>query len=960
MKNRIFYFLILFCILSITIYSQYLPLRDYFTDDGLASSQVWSITEDRDGVLWIGCASGISRFNGFTFTNFRLREGLPSESITKIMASLEGKVVALTIKGMAYHIKGSKKFVPIENIGEISDFTITTQNGTNIFACVKKKGIYKFSFSIKKWEYMGYAEINPISIADIGGGKFILGSENGENFLINFKNNIIKKLEKTKPIKRIKKIGKGNLLLISEHNLYSLNLSENKIEKLFSTEKDGSIIFDALISENKTLWIASNKGLIKKDRRETNVYTSKNGIPGVRVLSTFQSSNGILWFGTNHGLIKLISQNMMVYKRLLEINPGSFICFFWDEKNNSMYVGTTAGVFIISDKKIEKFKNKLVNQFPIWDIERDRNGNFFFASEGGGLIEVKKSGETLRFTKENNSLPGNNVTDILIEDGKIYVACKSGFSIYNNGKWKKFDIKSGLPVSYVRCLERDKDGSILLGTLGAGILRYKNGKFTQIKNSNLKVAKSIFDILIYRNSIWAAANYGLCQFINGKLNFYSTESGILPYGLSVLYPVGKYLWIGSDGGAMLFDIKKKKVVKILTKDDGLPGNEFTTHNAILSDSHKNIWFGLFGGIAKIGNLGLGGRSNTVLNPNIILKEISFYQNDKFRIIRKFKSKHINLPYNAKEIHIKFEVVWYRNEYSLKINYKLEGINKRWNGIKNFKNMEIYYTSLPSGSHPLLLKVSSVYSNKEIIEKIATLIIPTPWWRDKRYVSLIILITFLFLIFINTSFTRWRTKKLEVERKRLNALVKERTLQLEKLNEELKEKNKTLKEMSEKDYLTNLYNRRYFMNSLKLLKNIHEREKIFNICFLMFDIDDFKKINDTYGHSVGDKVLMEVAKRMKKNVRKSDIIARYGGEEFLIAALKTDLENGIKIAEKIRKSIEKMEISINEGKKLKITISGGVNCINLVGKNDKEIEEAIDIADENLYTAKQHGKNKIVG
>ncbi len=959
-KIKFFLFLLfLLIILSIkTLSGQNLPIRTYFTDDGLASSQVWSITEDRNGILWFGCASGISRFNGFKFKNFRLKEGLPSESITKILSTKNGYVVALTLRGLVYHKEFSNKFIPIKNIGEISDFTIKDGINCEIFSIVRKKGLYKYSLTSGKWIPLGYKELKGKAISFIE-DNILLSSENGNLYIIYTKFNHIKKLGKIEPISKIKKFSPKKYLLISEHSIYLLYLYKFQIKKIFSTQKDGTIIFDALFDNTKNLWIATNHGLIEKSKNKIKLFTNENGVPGIRVLSTFQTSENILWFGTNHGLFKLVTQDMLVYKKLAEINPGSYICFYWDENKKSMLVGTTAGVFKINEEKIEKFNNNYLSRFPIWDIEKDRDGNFFFASEGGGLIEVKKNGQTKLFTKENKCLPDNNVTDILLKKNKIFVACKKGFSVQNNGKWKIFTIKNGLPASYVRCILETHDGNILLGTIGAGIVKFKNGIFYKLEScQNLKEIKAIYDLLEYKKSLFAATNYGLFEINkNRKIKFFSTESGLLPYGLSVLFPIKNYLWIGSDGGAMLFDLKKEKVIKILTKDDGLPGNEFTTHNAIAKDSYNNIWFGLFGGIAKISNMGLLNIQNSKLNPKIIISEISYYSNGEIHILKNIRKKRIIFPHNAKEIKIKFEVVWFRNEYSLKIEYKLKGVNKKWEPIRNFKNMEIYFTSLPFGNHPLYLKIFSIYSKRNITKKIIEIRIETPWWKKSKYLGLIFITIILFLGLINITITNLKTKKLKKEKEKLNRLVEERTKQLEILNKKLKEKNKILKEMSEHDYLTNLYNRRHFINSLKLLKNISKREKSLEVCFIMIDIDNFKKLNDTYGHAIGDKVLIETSKILRKNLRESDLIARYGGEEFIIALLKTGKENCLKVAEKLRKLIEENEIETEKGK-VRITISGGISSINLKGKTFDEIEKAIKLADENLYKAKESGKNKI--
>ena len=153
----------------------------------------------------------------------------------------------------------------------------------------------------------------------------------------------------------------------------------------------------------------------------------------------------------------------------------------------------------------------------------------------------------------------------------------------------------------------------------------------------------------------------------------------------------------------------------------------------------------------------------------------------------------------------------------------------------------------------------------------------------------------------------------------------------------------LEETSYKDPLTKLLNRR------GLIKAIEELNGNFSMLFL--DIDRFKKINDTFGHKVGDDVLMAIANILRQNVRKGDLIARWGGEEFLIVLPNCDIEDAVKIAENLRKKIEEYQ-----GMNIpKFTSSFGV-----VSNVDKyNFEKKLNEADEYLYKAKKEGRNRVI-
>jgi len=152
-----------------------------------------------------------------------------------------------------------------------------------------------------------------------------------------------------------------------------------------------------------------------------------------------------------------------------------------------------------------------------------------------------------------------------------------------------------------------------------------------------------------------------------------------------------------------------------------------------------------------------------------------------------------------------------------------------------------------------------------------------------------------------------------------------------------------------DSLTQLYNRLFFNEQLKLFIEKYKRYKE-PFSMMLFDVDNFKKINDTYGHNVGDEVLKEIAKTIKSSIRKTDLAFRYGGEEFAILFPKTHLSEAYNIADRIKETISK-KINVYGNP---VTISGSVGEY----QNDGAFH-FIQRLDYKLYEAKKTGKNKIL-
>ena len=158
-----------------------------------------------------------------------------------------------------------------------------------------------------------------------------------------------------------------------------------------------------------------------------------------------------------------------------------------------------------------------------------------------------------------------------------------------------------------------------------------------------------------------------------------------------------------------------------------------------------------------------------------------------------------------------------------------------------------------------------------------------------------------------------------------------------------------------DSMTKLFNRRYFENTAEHYFESVKRNKT-DLSLIMIDVDNFKQVNDNYGHKIGDLVLIELANILLNQSRKSDIVCRFGGEEFIILLPQTNLEGADFMAEKIRKYIEKSILSLDDSKQLKFTVSLGVSQVNI--SVDKNIEDCIKRSDDALYEAKNSGKNKI--
>jgi diguanylate cyclase (GGDEF)-like protein len=170
--------------------------------------------------------------------------------------------------------------------------------------------------------------------------------------------------------------------------------------------------------------------------------------------------------------------------------------------------------------------------------------------------------------------------------------------------------------------------------------------------------------------------------------------------------------------------------------------------------------------------------------------------------------------------------------------------------------------------------------------------------------------------------------------------------------ELEDKNAQLKAAASSDFLTGALNRRSFIRKFrKFAENYGKNGTVFSV--VMGDIDDFKKVNDTYGHDVGDSVIITAVQNIRQNLTENDVICRWGGEEFLLLLADKKLSDAAEIMDKIRAIIEDIAIGSDKGV-VNFTMTFGV-----AEYGGETAEEIVKTSDDRLYYGKAHGKNCVI-
>ncbi len=395
-----------------------------------------------------------------------------------------------------------------------------------------------------------------------------------------------------------------------------------------------------------------------------------------------------------------------------------------------------------------------------------------------------------------------------------------------------------------------------------------------------------------------------------------------------------WLWVGTDRGMDVYD--GKRWVGLSTEDgliyDDLDSDSF--HEA----RDGSIWMGTTGGLSRL------------MRPEEIFRQEPLMLNlDGARM----GAMMIQLKGNTK-------VAW-KNRGALTLDlgisnpsranvvsyrYRMEGLESDW---QETDERQIHFSGLPPGKYRLAVIAVDGRRHQQSAPVYIEFRLMPPWWRTGWFLSGVAIL----LACLAGLVSWWRVSALIAQQQHLEDLVKERTHQLELEKKELIEARLALVEQASRDGLTGLLNRSAIFDVLTA-EIIYATEKETPLAIVLADLDHFKRINDTYGHQIGDAVLRECARRFGLATRPTDYIGRYGGEELLLVMPGLSQENSMERLENLRATIAH-EMFDCEGIGLPVTCSFGVAWVD---DQIRTLKPLIALADQALYTAKTRGRNRV--
>ncbi len=955
----------------------------------LSSDWVYSINESNDGKLWIGTKSGLSIFDKST-QHFIIKQhqssdpnSIDHDNVRVVFKDSSGNMWLGTDKGLNRYIPESDRFVRYNFANQESTqinniHTITEDIAGGLWIGTDGNGLYRFDPVTE--------QVN-LSSADFA---LLQGVENAR---------IRALLVDSQQRLWIGTYGSGVLVVD-----FSKNVGEQTIE--LSGDRD-MVVRDIYEDNLNTVWVATDDGLFRWlpekavfqqiQHEATNPYS----LSGNKLTRLFQDRGGVFWVGSYSGLNKwnTATAKFSHFRKALESNAFALtsnqINAFYDGGDNQIWIGTYNGLNLLNtqsgetehylptdntqtslksekvmslharndtelfigyrssglsklDRKTGQFTHyqhqeddpATLGSNAITFIEKAYNDKLWVGSFNGGLnLFDPQNGQVVRFQhdpEKTQSLSSNKIISMLQDSkGLLWVGTfDKGINIFNPTTATSVHILSdsespnGLGSETIWAIHEDQYGNIWFGTQGAGL--------NKLSAKNRLKGEYQFERITRFEGLPSNVVYGIVE----------DEQGIL--------------WLSTNRGITKYNPNSRQLLNY-DSSHGLQGNEFNA-GAYYKKPDGQVFFG--------GTNGVTAFYPRDISPNAHVPPVVLTKFQKLNEVISFDStsalqNQIQISHKDYLIAFEFAGLDFASPDNNRYLYMLEGFDNNW--IEAGDIRKATYTNLPAGNYVFRVKASNndgVWNEQGA--DVALTVLPAPWYSWWAYlIYSAVALGLLYWIY------RSYLNKLEKEanyRHELEQEVKSRTVELREANEQLLNASVT-------DQLTGLHNRRYLNNVVEqqcaaIFRDFEQglsggkvsHDSGPRLFFLMFDLDGFKPINDTYGHDAGDKVIQQVSELLNSVCRKSDTVIRWGGDEFLVMGRVEEIREVELLAERLRSSIASYGFDIDLKQKIHLSCSIGYSMYPFSNHYPDALswEQVHLLADNALYKSKECGRNQWTG
>ena len=964
---------------------------NFTRDQGLPHPVAMAVTQDAKGFIWIGTQGGLSRFDGYRFHTYLHRDNdpasLPGDVISALVIDAKGRLWLGTLTGeVGYYDSATDGF---RGFGEPEG--VRPRGGVNALAADGADGIWVASNTgldhiagdgtitrythrdgdptslpsdrirtvqvgrdgaIWAATYRGLARLKPgatafepIPLIGRAGGvleDLVIGLQEGSDghlWFVTFQSQI------------------GH---IADDRPAALSLYD-----LSQAYQGGPSSYGLIEGRPGELWIGRisggitlldmKSGEIKQIRHEATIPVS---LIDDAVRALFKSKSGLIWAATNRGVSLLNPEGGAIENVMPSTQPGRL----YDANVLDLAASGQTAWLGFKDNGVARLDSETGRITPLTDMANlppgsvtalttEPDGSLWLAAgTGRALYRIHGPGgkaSPIPFPRDDTS----PLVSLRWQDNALWVAAGPLMRLTPaTGEWRVYRHESdpaSLTDDSTTVMLPDGKGGLWVGTRrGLERLDPASGKFTHTihdpADPRSLPGNFITSLLIDRRGRLWVSTLGNGMAVaepaapGEPLRFkrIGTADGLPnPVVDAMLEDDQGRIWASTDEGLAVID-PDSLAVRALGRDDGVAIPSYWTNSgAKLADGTL-----LFGGSEGLSVVHPDRLTHQPFTPSLVVTGIHVGTRP---VPPAAATSGLMLGPHERSLEVEFAALDYSAADKLRYAYRLEGFDEDWMTSDPARRLATY-TNLPPGEYRLKLRATD--RDGTWLEPLSVKVTVAPAWWQTGWFRLLVLLLACAAIF---GLVQLRTNYLMHRRRLLEELVASQT-------RDLTEANRQLQELASRDSLTEIYNRRHFQE-LASAELERARRSGRPASLLLIDIDHFKRVNDSFGHSAGDEVLKGVVASVKVLLRDSDLFARIGGEELVVLMPETGLEAARLVAERLRMAIG-AESHPTPTSSVTVTASIG---LAVTAQPPEPLAELLDRADRALYAAKAAGRNRVV-
>lgn len=958
------------------------PLRDYAIDvwtsrNGLPHNSLRDIAQTPEGHLWFATWEGLVRYNGLDFTVFdrSTRPGLPDNGVGALYVDRQGGLWISDSRGNVSYRAGDGRWRVWEhgaNSPQVLIQAMQMDSQGRLWLLYEGKGLgyltpeggmvfetpppglpLAMSFTklvVDAQDRVWIGTLDGLLLRDTDGGMKRAPPGWGVGSGLSW------------PYRA----PDGALWIVAGERLYRV-----EDDRLVLVHRlPGQLHMTAMLQDRHgDIWLGTeNQGLLRISAHGMERLPAGLNLPGGRVVSLREDAEGSIWVGANGGLYRLRETLFSSYTERDGLS-GDYVRTVFEDRDRQLWVGSASGLDVqTADGRFRAMPlhNRGGKAPSVLSLAQSPDGDLWVGTFGDGVYRLDAQGQLRHNYDAADGMPGGNIRAISVgADGVVWAGTQKGV-VAIEGSRVQVSRVPGMPSGLITALEHDHQGNLWIGTI-EGIHVLRGGKVQRIDLTALGGGRSVFGFRQIGDAMWISSDRGLYRWQGDRLSRVGLEQGMPVDTVFQLVPdrLGN-VWVSSNRGVLRTDMATLNAVadgraprvsvERYNEIDGMANaqaNGSSGPSAILRQD-GTFWVVTAGGLSTVDPQRLQRFRERPAPP----AAIESVQVDGAPVHWE-GTDHNSIP-GGRRLAVSFVGLSYLMSDRIRYRTRLEGLDHGW--VERGAQRSVEFIGLPPGDYTLHVSAAHPGGAWGQQEAVWSFSVQPFWWQRHSVQALIALLLIAALVALyRFLLQRYRTSNLRLAHRVDEATfdLQAQTVHLQALNQEKTELAERLARQAEaferqarEDALTGLANRRGFDETLA--RDFARAQRSGHpMCLVVLDIDHFKDVNDTYSHSIGDAVLVEVAQLIAAASRDSDLPARTGGEEFALLLNDTRLEEAAQLCARLRGLFHDHADWAGVAA-LRVTFSAGL--VELAA-DDRTPALLYQRADRALYRAKSDGRDR---